>query len=165
MTVPSPILRFLLDSNVIDALIDRSQYIAFREAVSQGRCRVTITHVQIDELARTPDVERRCQLLVALIALHPEFHQTAGFVLDFSRLGGSSLGDGVTVDAIRGDNVGRSGDALIAATAEGSSFILVTEDGQLRRQADRQLTCPTWSFDDLTTWLLTGSSPNPTLSG
>jgi hypothetical protein len=85
--------RVLLDSNALDPMLNVSgAYEALEEAVSAARLEVFYTHVTVDEVASTPDLERRQWLLNLLVFLgRPVYTSVA--VADVSRLNFCRLSD------------------------------------------------------------------------
>jgi hypothetical protein len=80
------VLRALLDSNAIDPVADNmGAFDVLQKAVIDGDLELLFTHINIDEIVAVPDVDRRGQLLVLMIALG-KLIDTGVFVLDYSRL-------------------------------------------------------------------------------
>src|SRR5436190_23273477 len=83
-------MRYVLDTNVInwliDAKIDRAQLPNDGDFVA--------THIQIDEINRTSDEDRRARLFLTLTSIVGELLPTETTVLDTSRLDWCKLGDG-----------------------------------------------------------------------
>src|SRR5687768_17482011 len=110
-------LTVMLDSNAIDALaLDDHVLARVERAVLDGTLVLVVTHLQYDELNRTPDDDRRRRLLrLTLRGTH-----TAGFVLDVSRLDMAALASeaehAIYEDVTKG-NVKHAEDALILLTA------------------------------------------------
>lgn len=76
-------LRVMLDSNAFNALaLDDDAREIVECAVAAGRLELVVTHVQIDEIDRTPDEERRRALRTLTVG--PQTN-TAGIVWDVSR--------------------------------------------------------------------------------
>lgn len=128
-------LCVMLDSNGVDPLIDiEDAYEVLDAAVRGGRLEVLFTHVLIDEVAKTPDVERRIRLLLAVIGVG-NLVPTGAFVLGASRLGRARItahspGQGVVTTAGKHTN-----DALIEVTAAYENAILITADRRLTARA------------------------------
>lgn len=128
--------RVVVDANAIDLFIDLQGAEEFvRSSVDHGQLEVLYTHITIDELAATPDQERRSRLLLLLVGLG-HLVPTGAFVLGFSRLGyGRLTSDGEALEAFRSGNVVHTRDALIAATAQYEQCALVTNDRRLTNRA------------------------------
>lgn len=106
-----------------------------RAAVDGGDLELLITHVNIDELAAIPDLERRSFLLLILCDLGT-LVPTGATVLDFSRLHFSRLGeDADGTEALRSGNIDHTRDALIAVTAEFEKCALFTNERRLTNRA------------------------------
>lgn len=126
----------VLDSNAVDPFIDLpGAQDVVREAVRGGRLELLFTHVNIDELAAVPDVDRRSRLLLALVDFG-RLVPTGALAVGFSRLGYARLmGDVDVVEALRSGNVDHTRDALIAATAVYEQCALVTNEKRLTARA------------------------------
>jgi rRNA-processing protein FCF1 len=129
-------LRAVLDSNAVDPFIDiPGAYEAAEKAIESGDLELLITHVNIDELAETGDLERRCRLLLAAVSLG-QLVPTGAFVLDFSRLNFARLNeDREAFEAFRSGNIDHTRDALLAATAQFEQCTLITNDSRLAGRA------------------------------
>jgi predicted nucleic acid-binding protein len=125
--------RYLLDSNIHDKLIDeRLALERFKLLTEEGEKVVFSTHIQADEIARTPNSERVHQLGNVPVQRVP----TSGVVLDASRFDEARFSEAEPIETLRGDNWPKhTRDALIAATAGYESATLVTEDRGLRTRA------------------------------
>jgi hypothetical protein len=124
--------RFMLDSMIHDKLVDEPGALELvRGAVADGSIVLLSTHIQGDQLARTPDAERASRLA----AVPVESVASYGFVLDVSRFDMARFAEPGTVDRLRGDNLAHTEDALIAETALYEDATLVTEDRTLTSRA------------------------------
>lgn len=128
--------RFVLDSNAIDPIADSSgAYEATRTAIDDGKIELLITHVNIDELAAIPDLQRRSFLLLLLCDLGT-LVPTGAAVVDYSRLNFCRLNDDEeATEALRSGNIDHTRDALIAVTAEFEQCALVTNERRLTNRA------------------------------
>jgi hypothetical protein len=128
--------RAVLDSNAVDPLIDLpGAYEAVRAGVDAGRVELLFTHVNIDELAAVPDLDRRARLLLVLAAVG-RLVPTGAFAADFSRLSFARLSqDADVAEALRSGNVDHTRDALIAVTAVYEACALVTNERRLTARA------------------------------
>lgn len=127
--------RYLLDSNIFDKLVDDDAALEIAiQLVESGRVAFLSTHVQTDEIKRTPDSERVRRLLKVPVEQVP----TYGVVFGVSRWGMARFSDAEPFESLRGDNRDHTRDALIAATAQFEQATLVTEDRTLRNRALKQ---------------------------
>jgi hypothetical protein len=128
--------RVVVDSNAIDPLIEiPGASEVMLSAVDEGQLEVLYTHVTIDEIAATPDLERRSRLLLALVGLG-RLIPTGAFILGFSRLGWARLGgDDEALEEFRSGNIDHTRDALIAVTAQYEGCELVTNERRLTNRA------------------------------
>src|SRR5262249_19254655 len=99
---------------------------------------VVAKHIQIDEINRTSDENRRARLLITLTSVIGELLPTETTVLDVSRLDWCKLGDGAIYTSIKSQLDARNGrrasnmrDALIAEVAVANGFTLLTADADL----------------------------------
>lgn len=130
----------VLDSNAIDPFLDDPAALSLAAAaVADGRLQILATHVTVDEVAKTPDPERRASLLQVLARLAQRV-PTFGVILGVSRVGEAMLNDDVAgLEALRSHNAKKhSKDALIAATAQFHGAALITNDRRLARRARNQ---------------------------
>jgi rRNA-processing protein FCF1 len=99
------------------------------------------THVQIDELNKTKDEERRARLLLKFSTLRPEVALTESFVIGTSRIGFGKLGSSAydslknALDA-RKPKPNNIQDALIAEVATQNGYVLITGDADLAQVAE-----------------------------
>ena len=152
--------RIAFDSNVLDAILASPRLVqAIQRAATAGELLLVSTHVQEDELAATPDEERRASLLALYRALPITTVATYGFVIGVSRVGMARIGDGsrtgVAIDDL--DSKGRKHrrDALIGVTAAGEADVLVTCERRLRRRMKAaRAPCEVWDFDEFREYVL-----------
>ncbi len=140
-------MRLMLDSHVYDRVIATP---GLPELIGRlhdaGKVVILRTHIQEDEIERTPDIVKRQRLQSIAGTKIP----TSGAVWDVSRWGEATYGDGAG-DIKIGDVAGQSGnhveDALIAATAALAADALVTEDKRLSNRAKAANTkIALWNF-------------------
>lgn len=155
----SHLRRVVLDSNAVDPFIDRpGTYEIARAAIDAGRLEMLFTHVTIDELAETPDLDRRCRLLLAVIALG-QLVPTGAAAFGFSRWDHARLHDDVDViEALRSGNIDHTRDALIAATAIYEQCALVTNETTRLPSRARERGIEVITTDDLIAEMQSGSA-------
>ena len=124
-------MRYMVDTSAFNRLADgrlsRDQLPADAEFVA--------THVQIDEINRTSDEERRGQLFLTFAQYAPEILPTETLVWGVSRWGQAKWGAGRFYESIKSALDARNGahpnniqDALIAEAALTNGYELVTAD-------------------------------------
>jgi hypothetical protein len=98
-----------------------------------------ITHIQVDEINKTKDEDRRAKLILVQVSLHCKLLPTESFLLDVSRLDHAKLGDGQLFTSIKTelDKLNRAKknnnrDALIAEAAVQNGLTLITADEDLK---------------------------------
>lgn len=148
--------RILLDSMIVDRLLDdEGLFDKVLAAIESGRASFVAPHIVRDQLAVTPNEERRRRLLASYDALPKKPVLTAGAVFDVSRFDEARFGDGagmsgVSIDEVRTRGRGAASDALLAVTAAGEADVLVTEDTDLRKKVERsKATCQIWDANKL----------------
>jgi rRNA-processing protein FCF1 len=129
--------RYLIDSMILDRI---AETVGALDLVQQLRAaeqvELVVTHIQEDEIAEIKDARKRA----AISAIPRTVAATYGFVVGVSRVGMARLGEDHPIEAIRGSNWQKyTNDALIAATAQFESAVLVTDDRRLRTRAVREL--------------------------
>lgn len=138
--------RVLLDSNALDPILTvPGAYEVLEDAVGSARLEVVFTHVTIDEIVATSDLEKRQWLLNLLVFLGRPIY-TSGAVVDFSRLNFCRwmADDDHTFEPLRSGTMIRAGntrhsrDALIAHTALHEECALITNDQRLAARAKDQ---------------------------
>lgn len=134
---PAALVRVVLDSNSADPLVDvEGAYDQLRNAVDHGLVDVLFTHVVIEELASTPDIERRILLLLAVIGVG-RLVPTGVFVIGQSRLDHARLSD--STFGYEGFSTGtdrHAKDGLIAVTTRFEGATLITNDVRLAARAN-----------------------------
>jgi hypothetical protein len=147
--------RITLDTDAVNRLADTPGLLdAAVRAHARGALVFVDTHIVGDQLAETPDAERRARLLDTWSAMPKVSVPTHGAVWNLSRWDKATWGDGadsgVTVPTMRTEGRGGLHDALIATTAAGAADVLVTNDDALaKRVRAAQVSCAVWSFGRL----------------
>jgi hypothetical protein len=102
-----------------------------------------ITHIQVDEINKTKDEERRAKLALAQASLRCQLLPTQTFVFDLSRFDYARMGDGKLfksltseLDALNGGKKNNNRDALIAEAAIAGGYTLLTADRKTWRYCD-----------------------------
>src|SRR4029077_9614703 len=129
------IMKYLVDTSVFNWLADG--WIQSENLPPDG-C-FAITHIQIDEINRVRDEDRRARLLLVQASLRCELLPTRTLVLDVSRLDYACVGDGklytslkTELDILNGGKTNNSRDALIAEAAIANGHVLLTADDDLK---------------------------------
>lgn len=126
-------MRYVLDTNVfnwlVDGLIELSVFPLDAELVA--------THVQIDELNRTTNTDRRAQLFLMFAKIAPAILPTESGIWGTSRWGESRWSDGQRLNSIiaalneKRMKPNNREDALIAEVAMANDYGLITADRDL----------------------------------
>lgn len=128
-------MKYVVDTNIINWLVDAK----IDRAALPSDGTIIATHIQIDELNRTSDEERRARLFLILASTIRELVPTESAVFDVSRFDNCKLGDGVIYSSIKAALDARNGkrrranihDALIGEVAIKNSYMLLTADADL----------------------------------
>ncbi len=123
-------MKYMFDSCSFDEILKSNSYKLIEESHKQGY-EYYITSIQVEELCRVPDEEKRVSLILNMSSMRPKIVPIASFVLGYARLGYARLGDGVIYEQILNENRSNIKDALIAETAIIEKCKLVTEDNGL----------------------------------
>jgi len=128
------LMKYVVDTSIVNKLVDGK--IAASELPTDGE--FVASHIQIDELKKTKDAERRVKLLTRFVELDAEIVKTESAVFGRSKFGRAKFGDGITVpalraalDALNGSKPNNANDALIAEIAINNGFTLLTSDYDL----------------------------------
>jgi hypothetical protein len=132
--------QYVVDTCVFNWLADS---VIQRSALPSGDG-FAITHIQVDEINKTKDEERRARLLLVQASLHCKLLPTETLVMDISRLDHAKLGDGklftslkLELDALNGGKKSNIRDALIAEAAIANGYTLLTADSDLKSAAEK----------------------------
>jgi predicted nucleic acid-binding protein len=145
----------MIDTNIFDLVVANDGVAAkLREVIQNGKVKILSTHIQEDELAEITNLEKRKK-----IALVPrEVIPTHGFVVDVSRIGMARIGSEATnksVERIEQGNPRHTHDALIAATADQDTDVLVTEDTTLTSRVKNQgLNVEVWNYQRFSQFIM-----------
>jgi predicted nucleic acid-binding protein len=127
-------MKYVVDTNIINWLIDGK----IDRAALPSDGKFVATHIQVDEINRTSDEDRRARLSLTLISTIRELLPTESAVMDISRFDWCKMGDGVIytsikneLDAENGERRSNIRDALIAEVAIVNGFTLLTADADL----------------------------------
>src|SRR5665213_3480847 len=90
MHATSKTLNFMLDSNAHDAILHHGLSKKIAELVGTGRIVILTTHIQQDEIAETPDLDKRANLQ----SIGAKRVATSGALWGLSRWGAAEFGDG-----------------------------------------------------------------------
>jgi predicted nucleic acid-binding protein len=128
----------MFDTNIFNQILDGKLDIT----TFNGKVNYYATHIQVDEIHKTKNDERRDNLIHIFTEVEPILTPTTVFILDVSRLDEACLGGGQIYEAIKSEldkrNKNKSNnvqDAITAETTIINGFTLVTEDSQLFKVA------------------------------
>ncbi|MBK8321533.1 MAG: type II toxin-antitoxin system VapC family toxin [Betaproteobacteria bacterium] len=127
-------MRYVVDTNVFNRIADGR----FSRAELPQDAELVATHIQIDEIKRTTDPERRGVLFLTFAMQQPDIVPTESAVWNVSRWGQAKWGQGQHHAALRtkldSKNDGKANnlqDVLIAEVALSNGYGLVTADEDL----------------------------------
>lgn len=127
--------KYIIDTSIFNWLTDGR--IKKDELPSDGG--FAITHIQVEEINKTEDQERRARLAITQAILRPRLLPTESFVYDISRFDHAKWSDGklcgslkAELDTLNGRRRNNIRDALISEVAIANAFTLLTADADLR---------------------------------
>lgn len=128
-------MKYVVDTNIFNKLIDGKVSLSELPADAE----FVATHVQLDELNATRNLERRANLRAQFLTLSPVIEPTESIVWDVSRWDQGKWSDeNCVADAIKRELDGVNGakgnnwqDALIAEVAVKNGYGLITGDHDL----------------------------------
>jgi predicted nucleic acid-binding protein len=133
-------MKCVVDTNIFNKLIDGS--LSTEDIPADAE--LVATHVQIDELNRTRDDERRARLFLRFATLVDSVIPTESTVLGVSRLNHSKLSDGglynrlkIDLDSLNKGKTNNTHDVLIAEVAIANGHTLLTADYHLAEVAKK----------------------------
>ena len=133
-------MKYVVDTNIINRLVDG--IIRPEDLPTDGD--FIATHVQLDELNKTKDEERRARLFIKFATTVDDVVPTESLVVGISRVGLSKVSDGNLYSSLRAALDARNGvkrnnaqDALIAEVAVKNGYVLVTADADLAHEIGR----------------------------
>ena len=127
-------MKYMVDTSAFNRLADRRLTV---EQLPPG-AELIATYVQVEEINRTKDEQRRYQLLIAFTHLEPAMEHTTSFIFGKTPLGLAPFGIGEDFDELKAELDARNksrpsntNDALIAETALTKGYGLITADRDL----------------------------------
>ena len=133
-------MKYLVDTNIINHLVDGT--VQPEDLANDGE--FVATHVQIDELNKTKDEERRARLFIKFATTVDDVVPTESLVVGISRIGLSKVSDGALYSSLRAALDARNSakrnnaqDALIAEVAVKNGYVLITADADLAHVAQQ----------------------------
>lgn len=126
--------KYIFDSHLFDALVAKHLTMNELEDAKKNGATFYITHVQIDEINRCTDEDKRAILNLLMVKIAPKVIPTETFVMGRSRLGEAKLGTSGVYEKIYNGNKAHIEDALIGEVAVKNDMILVTEDTGLKKK-------------------------------
>jgi hypothetical protein len=143
MNKPQPpvvLTKYVVDTCVFNWLADSS--IKRESLPSDGG--FAITRIQVDEINKTKDDERRAKLWLTQTALHCKLLPIHTLVFDDSRFDYTEPGNGrlftslkTELDTLNGSKKNNSRDALIAEATIANGYVLLTADRDLRLATEK----------------------------
>jgi predicted nucleic acid-binding protein len=133
-------MNYVVDTCIINKLIEEKINIDKLPSNSS----FFASHIQIDEINNTKDVERRACLLLKFAEVQPKIIPTESIVLGISRLNQAKFSARVLFDKLKQDldslnksKANNTQDALIAETAIVNGYTLLTSDRDLFEVAEK----------------------------
>jgi predicted nucleic acid-binding protein len=133
-------MLFVVDTCIINKLIDGKMNLDDLPPNSS----FFASHIQIDEINKTQDSERRAQLFLKFTEVIPKIIPTKSAVWDVSRWDQAELSDGMlynylkqSLDFLNKSKPNNVSDTLIAETAIVNGYTLLTSDRHLAEVAQK----------------------------
>jgi len=127
-------MKYVVDTNIVNWLIDGK--INDAQLPSDGQ--FVATHIQIEEINKTADEDRRARLFITLASSLSGILPTETAISGISREGLSKAGDGAlfssiknSLDSLNNGKHNNINDALIAEASIVNSHTLLTADSDL----------------------------------
>lgn len=122
--------KYIFDTNIFDDMVDWK--LELSDIVNCKKVEIYVTHIQIDEINKCSDVDRRARLNIFMVKIRPILISTSSAAYDISRYDESKFGDGIIFNKIKKGNINQVEDALIGETAIKEEIVLVTNDKRLK---------------------------------
>lgn len=122
--------KYIFDTNIFDDMVDGK--LELSDIVNCKKVEIYVTHIQIDEINKCSDVDRRARLNIFMVKIRPILISTSSCAFDVSRFDESKFGDGIIFNKIKKGNINQVEDALIGETAIKEEIVLVTNDKRLK---------------------------------
>ncbi len=132
---PKNLDNFMFDTNIFDRILDGN----INTKSLNPNHTYFVTHIQYDELNKTPNIKRRNSLIKVFSVISGTTIPTESVVMDVSRFDLSKLGDANLYEKIKKelDKIKKKPnniqDSLIGEASIKNHFILVTDDKNLRK--------------------------------
>lgn len=127
-------MKYVVDTNIFNRLADAIDVRSYLPTDAE----LIATHIQIDEINRTSDSERRARLFLAFAHARPAIVPTETALYGVSRYGEAKRGEGVAfasvlkeLNSLNSSKHNNTEDALIAEVALAHGYGLVTADRDL----------------------------------
>ncbi len=127
-------MKYVVDTCIINKLIDGEINVVDLPSIGS----FVASHIQIDEINKTQDSERRAQLFLKFSEVSPKIIPTESGVWGVSRWGQAKFSDGVKLNELKqylnslnNSKPNNINDALIAETAIVNGYTLLTSDRHL----------------------------------
>ncbi len=144
-------MQFVVDTCIINKLIEGKISL---DKLPQN-CSFFASHIQIDEINKTSDAERRSRLFLKFSEINPKLIPTESAIWGVSRWSQAKWGNGKlfgnlkqSLDVLNKSKPSNRNDALIAETAIVNGYTLLTSDKDLTEVA-RKLGCKVDYFETI----------------
>lgn len=125
--------KYIFDTNIFDNIINEKLKISdIAKYKNYKKAEIYITHIQIDEINKCNDEDKRARLSIFMVKIRPILIPTSSCAFDVSRFDESKFGDGIIFNKIKKGNINHVEDVLIGETAIKEGIILVTNDRRLK---------------------------------
>lgn len=140
-------MKYVVDTSIINKLVDGSIHVD--NLPSNGD--YLASHIQIDEINKTKDEERRARLFLTFSKTIDNIVPTESVVIGLSRIEECKIGDGESyqklkdsLDALNKKKSNNANDALIAEVALKNGYTLITADYHMYEVAQQHDVAVHW---------------------
>lgn len=131
-----PKYAYQFDTQIFDRILSGEIDVKLLESAKMKGCAYFVTHVQIDEINRCEDVDKRARLFLLMQDIGATLVSTESFVPGISRFNFARMSDDGLLQQLKGANPRHSEDALIGEAAMKANVTLVCDDRRLRKKVN-----------------------------
>lgn len=125
--------KYIFDTNIFDDMVNEKLKVSdIVKYKNYKKVEIYVTHIQIDEINKCSDEDKRARLSIFMVKIRPILIPTSSCAFDVSRFDESKFGDGIIFNKIKKGNINQVEDALIGETAIKEGIVLVTNDKGLK---------------------------------
>lgn len=127
-------MDYIFDTHVFDSIVAGDLSLDDLKSAKSRGDRFYVTHIQVDEINRCKDENKRATLNLLMLKVSPEVAVTETAIWGVSRWGEAKWGTKGFYEQLKQGNLKHTEDALIGEVAIVNSFTLVTNDHDLMKK-------------------------------